>query len=80
MSTSVFRGDYPPAFKIRENSTYEHLSFSGGLPMLGVYPNSFQVYVLIARLNKPIDQLAHKFMFLHIFNYHCFQIFPFKIP
>ncbi|MEH8261501.1 LeoA/HP0731 family dynamin-like GTPase, partial [Aeromonas veronii] len=22
----------PPAFKIRENSTYEHLSFSGGLP------------------------------------------------
>uniref|UniRef100_UPI001F1D5692 hypothetical protein n=1 Tax=Aeromonas media TaxID=651 RepID=UPI001F1D5692 len=21
-----------PAFKIRENSTYEHLSFSGGLP------------------------------------------------
>ncbi|MFQ2264034.1 hypothetical protein, partial [Aeromonas dhakensis] len=24
----------PPAFKIRENSTYEHLSFSGGLPPL----------------------------------------------
>ncbi|MGU5613444.1 PDDEXK nuclease domain-containing protein, partial [Aeromonas caviae] len=23
----------PPAFKIRENSTYEHLSFSGGLPL-----------------------------------------------
>ncbi|MGU5709129.1 hypothetical protein, partial [Aeromonas hydrophila] len=23
----------PPAFKIRENSTYEHLSFSGGLPI-----------------------------------------------
>ncbi|MFQ2027133.1 sigma-54 interaction domain-containing protein, partial [Aeromonas veronii] len=36
----------PPAFKIRENSTYEHLSFSGGLPPHIIYQSAVMANVL----------------------------------
>ncbi|MFQ2025376.1 hypothetical protein ACK355_09550, partial [Aeromonas veronii] len=34
----------PPAFKIRENSTYEHLSFSGGLPGIASFLSAFSLF------------------------------------
>ena len=47
--------------------------------MLGVYPNSFQVYVLIARLNKPIDQLAYTSLCFYIYStIIAFKYFPSK--
>uniref|UniRef100_UPI002B461D23 hypothetical protein n=1 Tax=Aeromonas caviae TaxID=648 RepID=UPI002B461D23 len=48
----------PPAFKIRENSTYEHLSFSGGLPLYKSAGDINWMHQHLAKQGFLIDQIS----------------------